>query len=60
MSIQQVTATHDQIAARAYAIWEREGYLKDRHLVHWLEAERQLHRDTESAGKREADVASGT
>jgi hypothetical protein len=32
-------ATHDEIAERAYAIWEREGRPHGRDLEHWLTAE---------------------
>jgi hypothetical protein len=34
--------TADQIAARAYAIWERHGRAHGRHVANWLQAEREL------------------
>ena len=34
--------TREQIATCAYLIWEKEGRPKDRHAVHWLQAEKQL------------------
>ena len=33
---------HEQIAARAYAIWVSEGYPEGREDANWHEAERQL------------------
>ncbi len=33
----------EQIALRAYAIWEREGCPNDRALAHWLQAEAELY-----------------
>jgi len=35
-------ATADQIAARAYAIWERHGRAHGRHVANWLQAERDF------------------
>ena len=43
MNTQTVTTTPEQVAARAYALWEEEGYPKGREHIHWQEAERQLH-----------------
>ena len=34
--------THDQIALRAYEIFEREGFEHGRHLDHWFRAEQEL------------------
>ena len=42
MSIQRTAPTQEQIAARAYTIWEKEGYPQGREQQHWQEAERQL------------------
>jgi len=42
MSIQRTAPTQEQIADRAYALWEKEGYPKGREQFHWQEAERQL------------------
>lgn len=35
--------THEEIARRAYALWEWEGCQHGRDKEYWLEAERQLH-----------------
>jgi hypothetical protein len=34
--------THEQIAARAYEIYERDGYQEGRELEYWLRAELEL------------------
>jgi len=36
--------SHEEIAARARALWQQEGYPADRDEEIWLEAERQLRR----------------
>ena len=36
------TAKHQDIAARAYAIWEEEGRPDGRNVEHWQRAEREL------------------
>lgn len=36
------TPTHEQIARRAYAIWEEAGRPEGRSVEHWLAAEREL------------------
>lgn len=38
----------EKIRARAYALWERDGYAHGSHEQHWAEAERQI--DAEAAG----------
>jgi hypothetical protein len=37
--------THDDIAKRAYAIWEREGQPDGREAEHWRMAEEELARE---------------
>jgi hypothetical protein len=46
--------THEQIAARAYEIFEREGYSHGNHVDHWLKAERELLEDATARPKRAA------
>lgn len=36
------TAKHEDIATRAYAIWEQEGRPDGRNIEHWHRAEREL------------------
>ena len=38
--------TEQEIARRAYAIWEQEGRPHGRNLDHWLKAERELNGQT--------------
>ncbi|HEY8932009.1 MAG TPA: DUF2934 domain-containing protein [Rariglobus sp.] len=35
-------AIQDQIARRAYELWEQDGYKHGQHAKHWEQAERQL------------------
>ena len=42
--------TADQIAPRAYQIWEQEGRPENRDLHHWLRAEQELVAQQKSAG----------
>jgi hypothetical protein len=39
---QQQQLTHDEIARRAYQLWEQRGRPQGRDLELWLEAERQI------------------
>jgi hypothetical protein len=41
-TLDQKRPTHDEIARRAYAIFEQEGRPEGRELEHWLRAEAQL------------------
>jgi len=34
--------TYEQIAARAYQLFEEEGFIHGNHVDHWLKAEREL------------------
>ena len=34
--------THEQIATRAYQLFEEEGFVHGNHVDHWLRAEREL------------------
>lgn len=40
----------DRIRARAYAIWEEEGWPDGRHLEHWERACREIERENREAG----------
>ena len=39
---EKAPVTREQIAARAYELWEQEGYPSGRELVHWTTAETEL------------------
>ena len=41
------TPTHEEIAARAHAIWEHAGQPEGQEREHWLQAERELSRNDE-------------
>ena len=56
-------ALRGKLAARAYAIWEREGRPHGRDLDHWLAAEREIARPTAagaSQNRREVIAAHAT
>lgn len=42
----------EEIAKRAYAIWEQEGRPKGREMEHWLRAEAELKAPKPTKGKR--------
>jgi hypothetical protein len=46
--------THQDIADRAHAIWEREGCPAGRELDHWLQAEQELHSECSDEGNLES------
>jgi hypothetical protein len=46
--------THEQIANRAYEIFEQEGFTHGNHLDHWLRAERELVKVAPTPAKRVA------
>jgi hypothetical protein len=48
------TVTHEQIASRAYEIFEQEGFSHGNHLDHWLRAERELVNVAPAPAKRVA------
>ena len=48
-STQRMTFSSDEIAARAYQIYERDGRADGRDMDHWLQAEREL-REERSRG----------
>jgi hypothetical protein len=54
--------SHEQIALRAHHLWEERGRPEGRDLEHWLEAERQLRRESNQGrgrggpGQREPDL----
>ena len=37
----------EQIAARAYELWEEEGYPKGRERIHWRKAEREFNAESD-------------
>jgi DUF2934 family protein len=41
--IEPTAPSHEQIAQRAYQIWQDQGCCHGRDCDHWFEAERQLH-----------------
>ena len=47
----------DEVARRAYAIWENEGHPPDRHEAHWLEAEKQLDVGDSAVSEPDADLS---
>jgi hypothetical protein len=44
--------TSEEIAERAYQIFEREGRMDGRDMDHWLQAERELRMERERSGDR--------
>ena len=55
--------TREEIAARAYRIWEAEGRPEGRALAHWLEAEDELAVGptyVRPAGREDMDMAPAT
>lgn len=42
MNTTDTTLTHEDVASRAYAIWENEGRIDGKAFDHWLRAEREL------------------
>jgi hypothetical protein len=49
--------THDAIAARAYELYEKSGFRNGSDAEFWLEAERQLRRESISAKRSPQDAA---
>lgn len=47
----------DQISRRSYDLWEKEGRPNDRHLDHWLQAERELQDDGNEPLRYDAGLA---
>ena len=50
-------ADHDEIAARAYQIWEASGRPPGSEMKHWLQAEEELARKTSPAPAKPAQLA---
>jgi hypothetical protein len=46
-----MAVTNDQIAQRAFEIWEREGRPQGRDQDHWYQAEAELRKDTVRAAE---------
>jgi hypothetical protein len=49
--------THEEIAARAHAIWDECGRPEGRELEHWLRAERELQLESERAKEFRAGLS---
>ena len=52
-----MTVTYDQIAQRAFEIWEREGQPGGKDLENWLRAEAELHQRS-IRGQQEGKITS--
>lgn len=52
------SANEQEIAKRAYAIWEREGRPHGRNVEHWLTAERELNAGMSREASIDTDGAS--
>jgi hypothetical protein len=50
--------THDEIAARAQSIYEREGRPQGRAMQHWLQAETQLNAERKNAAEAPSSARS--
>lgn len=48
--------TQQEIALRAYAMWEREGHPQNRSLDHWFAAERELTQAVPTSPTLSADI----
>ena len=44
--------THDEIALRAYSLWENQGHAQNQELANWLQAEVQLRQTLNQDGVR--------
>ena len=44
-SLDRTGPTHEQIAERAYFLWQQNGELTDQHEACWLQAEAELRRE---------------
>jgi hypothetical protein len=51
------TAKHQEIAERAYALWEQEGRPDGRNAEHWRKAEQEL---TKPSGEARQEAPSGS
>ena len=57
LGVGSLTITHEQIAQRAYKIWEREGKIRGRDREHWFQAIAQLNSETREDSEEEDSVA---
>jgi len=44
-SLDRTGPTHEQIAERAYFLWQQNGELPDQHEAYWFQAEAELGRE---------------
>jgi hypothetical protein len=44
--------THDEIALRAYSLWEQQGHPQNQEVAIWLQAETQLRQSQQPHGVR--------
>jgi hypothetical protein len=40
-----MTVTYEEIAKRAFDLWQQKGRPEGREMEHWLEAEKELHKE---------------
>jgi len=52
-SSRDISLSNDEIAARAYEIYEREGRSEGRAMDHWLQAENELRAERQRGGGRQ-------
>ena len=59
LEVESITITHEQIAQRAYKIWEREDKIRGRDQEHWFQAIAELTSGTgdDSDDEEENDIA---
>lgn len=48
--------THQEIAARAYKIWERNGCMEGHDTDYWFRAERELQQEQERAEEQDVSI----
>jgi len=51
-SPQHEEPTHDEIALRAYSLWEKQGHAQNQEVANWLQAEVQLRQTLNQHGAR--------
>ena len=59
-TLEQERPSHDEIARRAYAIFEQQGRPEGREMEHWLEAEAQLTRGSQNQDKTTTTASAPT
>ena len=58
LEVESITITHQEIAQRAYTIWEREGKVTGRDQEHWFQAIAEFTAETVD-DEDDADAVSG-